>query len=62
LKQGLAADVVVFDPENIADRSTYEKGSVPAVGMEYVVVNGELVLDAGVRTEFRPGRGLRHGF
>jgi N-acyl-D-amino-acid deacylase len=61
LRQGFAADVVVFDPESIADRSTYEKGSVSAVGVEYVVVNGELVLDAGVPTATRPGRGLRRG-
>jgi N-acyl-D-amino-acid deacylase len=59
LKEGLAADVVVFDPDAIADRSTYERGREPAVGMEHVVVNGELVLDGGERTAARPGRGLR---
>jgi N-acyl-D-amino-acid deacylase len=61
LKPGLAADVVVFDPEAIADRATYEGGREPAVGVEHVVVNGELVLEAGTRTAARPGRGLRRG-
>jgi N-acyl-D-amino-acid deacylase len=61
LKEGWAADVVVFDPEGIADRSTYERGREPAAGMEHVVVNGELVLDAGMRTAALPGRGLRRG-
>jgi N-acyl-D-aspartate/D-glutamate deacylase len=48
-------------PESIADRSTYEKGREPAVGVDYVIVNGELVLDASVRTTARPGRSLRRG-
>jgi N-acyl-D-amino-acid deacylase len=61
LKEGLAADVVVFDPEVIADRSTYENSRELAVGVEHVIVNGELVLDVGVRTAARPGRGLRRG-
>jgi N-acyl-D-amino-acid deacylase len=61
LREGMAADVVVFDPDVIADRATYEKGREPAVGVEYVVVNGELVLDKGKRTAALPGRGLRRG-
>jgi N-acyl-D-amino-acid deacylase len=59
LREGLAADVVVFDPEVIADQSTYENGRQPAVGMEYVVINGELVLDNGRRTPALPGKPLR---
>jgi N-acyl-D-amino-acid deacylase len=61
LREGLAADVVVFDPNTIADRSTYEQGRQLAVGVEHVVVNGELVLHAGKRTPATPGRGLRRG-
>ena len=59
LRVGMAADVVVFDPEQIADRSTYEDGRQLAVGMEHVVVNGQLVLHNGKRTRATPGRALR---
>lgn len=59
LREGMAADVVVFDPEKIADQSTYEDGRQLAVGMDYVVVNGELVLDNGQRTPALPGKPLR---
>jgi N-acyl-D-amino-acid deacylase len=59
VRQGMAADVIVFDPDTIADRSTFEDGRQTAVGMEHVVVNGEVVLQAGQRTAALPGRGLR---
>jgi N-acyl-D-amino-acid deacylase len=59
LRSGMAADVVVFDPEMIADRSTYDDGRRLAVGVDYVAVNGELVLDSGRRSAVLPGRGLR---
>lgn len=55
------ADIVIFDPETISDRSTYEQGRQLAVGMDFVLVNGEVVLRAGERTEALPGRGLRRG-
>jgi N-acyl-D-amino-acid deacylase len=61
LCEGLAADVVVFDPDTIADRSTYEDGKRLAVGVEHVLVNGEPVLLSGQRTEALPGRALRRG-
>ncbi len=61
LHEGFAADVVVFDPATIADRSTYERGKELAVGMEQVLVNGTLVLHNGQRTAALPGRGLRGG-
>jgi N-acyl-D-amino-acid deacylase len=59
LREGLAADVVVFDPDAVADRATYDAGRRLAVGVEHVVVNGELVLDGGRRTEALPGRALK---
>jgi N-acyl-D-amino-acid deacylase len=59
LRAGMAADVVVFDPVTIADRATFENGRQPAVGVEHVLVNGELVLHAGKRTAALPGRPLR---
>ena len=59
IREGLAADVVVFDPQTIADRSTYDDGKALAVGMEHVFVNGVPVLLKGARTPARPGRGLK---
>jgi N-acyl-D-amino-acid deacylase len=59
IREGMAADMVVFDPETIADQSTYEDGKRLAVGMEHVLVNGELVLHQGRRTTALPGRALR---
>jgi N-acyl-D-amino-acid deacylase len=59
LREGMAADVVVFDPTLIADRSTYDEGRLLAVGMEHVMVNGEIVLHHGQRTKALPGRALK---
>jgi N-acyl-D-amino-acid deacylase len=61
LRPGMAADVVVFDPERIADRSTYDEGRLLAEGVEHVLVNGEPVLQGGTRTRALPGWGLRRG-
>jgi N-acyl-D-amino-acid deacylase len=61
LRPGMAADVVIFDPDEIADRSTYEDGRPLAVGMRHVVVNGTVVLEDGRRTAALPGRALRRG-
>jgi N-acyl-D-amino-acid deacylase len=59
IRPGMAADVIVFDPGTIADRATYEDGKRLAVGMDHVLVNGELVLHNGQRTTALPGRALR---
>ena len=61
LREGMAADVIVFDTEEVGDRSTFDDGATLAVGMEHVVVNGELVLHDRRRTDATPGRGLRRG-
>ncbi len=61
LREGMAADVIVFDAETIDALSTFDDGATLAVGMEHVVVNGELVLHGGRRTDAKPGRGLRRG-
>lgn len=58
LREGYAADVVVFDPALIQDRATYDDGRQTAVGVEHVIVNGELVLHQGQRTPALPGRAL----
>ena len=47
LQEGADADVVVFDPQTIADRSTFEAPMAPSVGVQYLLVNGTLVVEQG---------------
>ncbi len=58
---GLHADLVVFDPERIVDRATYERPFAPPDGVRDVYVNGRAVLRDGALTGTRPGRPLRNG-
>src|SRR5437667_1942755 len=58
LKSGMFADVVVFDPQRIADRATFENPHQLAVGVKHVFVNGAQVLKDGEHTGARPGRAL----
>ena len=58
LKEGMFADVVVFDPATIADRATFDKPHQYAVGMNDVFVNGVQVLKDGEHTGAKPGRAL----
>jgi len=60
LKQGMWADVVIFDPDTIHDTATFENPNQLAVGMEYVLVNGVPVIDGGKMTGALPGQVL-HG-
>ncbi|NIP80996.1 MAG: amidohydrolase family protein [Gemmatimonadetes bacterium] len=57
---GMAADLVAFDPDRIADRATYQEPHRYAVGIHHVMVNGRLVLRDAEDTGERPGRAL-HG-
>jgi dihydroorotase/N-acyl-D-amino-acid deacylase len=59
LKQGMWADVVVFDPATIRDLATFENPNQLSRGMEYVLVNGVPVIDGGKMTGALPGRVLR---
>ena len=59
LKTGQFADVVVFDPNTIADRATYEKPHQYSVGVRHVWVNGTQVLKDGEHTGATPGRVVR---
>ncbi len=59
LKEGMWADVVVFDPERIHDVATFEKPNQLSVGMEYVLVNGVPVIERGKMTNALPGKVLR---
>jgi len=61
LRVGAWADVVVFDPARIADRSTYDDPHRYAGGVSTVVVNGQVVIDGGDHTGALPGRVLRRG-
>ena len=58
IKEGMSADLVVFDPATIADRATFEKPHQYAVGMKHVFVNGVQVLKDGEHTGAKPGRAL----
>jgi N-acyl-D-amino-acid deacylase len=58
LKEGLFADVVVFDPATIGDRATFEKPHQYSVGVKHVLVNGVPVLLDGEHTGATPGRAL----
>jgi N-acyl-D-amino-acid deacylase len=57
--EGLVADLVVFDPLAVHDVATYDDPRRTPTGIPYVVVNGELVIDGGARTQAVPGRALR---
>ncbi|HEX6349215.1 MAG TPA: D-aminoacylase [Candidatus Dormibacteraeota bacterium] len=61
LQPGRVADLVVFDPETIADRATYEDPLLPPVGVREVFVNGQVVVSAGELTGARPGLVLEAG-
>lgn len=59
IQKGLAADLVLFDPETVEDPATYEDPKRPPSGIRMVWVNGTVVVDAGRHTGERPGRVLR---
>jgi N-acyl-D-aspartate/D-glutamate deacylase len=59
LRPGAFADLTLFDPERVADRATYERPFQYPEGIEYVIVNGQLVLERGKPTGAKPGRALR---
>lgn len=61
LRDGLAADVVVFDAARVRSLATYDVPRQFPEGIEYVLVNGQLVIDAGRHTGALPGRALRRG-
>jgi N-acyl-D-amino-acid deacylase len=56
LREGMKADIAVFDPLTVADKATFEKPHQYSVGVSHVVINGQLALDEGRMTEARPGR------
>ena len=58
LREGMFADVVVFDPATIADHATFEKPQQYATGVKHVFVNGTQVIKDGEHTGAKPGRAL----
>jgi dihydroorotase len=59
LREGADADIAVFDPNTVIDRSTYEDAAIPSAGIPYVIVGGQVVVDGGTVTAARPGRAIR---
>lgn len=59
LRPGLAADLVVFDPETVEDRASHDDPALPPAGIEWVFANGVAVVEKGAATGATPGRVLR---
>ena len=59
IKDGMWADIVIFDPDKIRDLATYENPNQLALGMEFVLVNGVSVVSEGKMTDALPGKVLR---
>jgi N-acyl-D-amino-acid deacylase len=60
IREGFAADFVIFDEKTVSDRATFDQPHQFPVGISYVAVNGELVLANGEMTGARKGVALRH--
>ena len=61
LRDGFKADIVVFDPETVKAPATKEQPKQYPVGIEYVIVNGQVVIERDENTGALPGRALRRG-
>ncbi|HKC85046.1 MAG TPA: amidohydrolase family protein, partial [Blastocatellia bacterium] len=59
LRPGMAADVVIFDEKTVVDRATFERPKQYAAGIDYVIVNGQVVVEKGSHSGAKPGRILR---
>jgi N-acyl-D-amino-acid deacylase len=60
IREGFAADIVIFDENTVADRSTFESPHQYSVGFSNIIVNGLPVFDGEKLTGAMPGRALRH--
>ena len=61
IKDGFKADLVLFDPERVEAPATKSHPKQYPIGIDYVFVNGEAVIERGENTGLRPGRSLRRG-
>ena len=59
IKPGADADLTIFDPVTVIDRSTYEDATIASAGIPYVIIGGQPIVDNGVVTAARPGRAIR---
>ena len=60
LKAGMAADIVIFDPETISDEATFDAPHAYAKGISHVIVNGKTVIQDGEHLNTAAGQVLRH--
>jgi N-acyl-D-aspartate/D-glutamate deacylase len=61
IRVGADADLTIFDADRVTDRATFEKPAQYSEGIQYVMVNGTLVVDRGeLVSGVAPGRGVRH--
>ncbi len=56
LRESMDADIVVLDPETVIDMATYQEPHQFPVGIEYVIVNGEVVVEKERHTGATPGK------
>ena len=61
LREGWFADVVVFDPATVADQATFEEPHQYPIGIDWVIVNGQMAVSSGQYSDVRSGRVLRRG-
>ena len=61
LREGMDADIVVFDPKTVIDKATYQEPHQYPAGIEYVIVNGEIVVEKGTHTGATSGKILSRG-
>ena len=61
IREGMRADLTVFDYERLQDNATWQQPTAAASGIDYVVVNGQVTVDAGRYTGAKAGRVLRGG-
>jgi N-acyl-D-aspartate/D-glutamate deacylase len=59
LQEGADADIIIFDPQTVADRSTYQKPMEPSTGMKFVIVGGTVLIEQGkLMPDTFPGKAL----
>jgi N-acyl-D-amino-acid deacylase len=61
LRPAMDADLVIFDPDTIIDKSTFEDSLQPPEGIHWVIVNGQVAVEAGKITGAAAGKVLRRG-
>jgi N-acyl-D-aspartate/D-glutamate deacylase len=62
IQVGMDADITIFDPATVMDRATYMDATITSVGIPFVIVGGQVVVDEGALTDARAGRAMRARF